>query len=90
MFRKTVLLDGGPCHGMNVAWDGSSELRMVKCLKGFAPWPRNSAPPLIESELYQGSIDSPSIFLWADGSARTAQLGNRDLQQRSIGRVVPG
>lgn len=73
MFRKTVLLDGGPCHGMNVAWEGGSELRMARCLKGFAPWPRNAAPPMVESELYRASIDSPSIFLWADQSAPAVQ-----------------
>lgn len=86
MFRKTVLLDGGPCHGMSVVWDGGSELRMVRCLKGFAPWPRNAAPPLVASELYRASIDSPSIFVWADGAHSTARhcpaLDNAEAEPR--------
>lgn len=68
MFPKTFLLDGGFCHGRSVVWDGGSELRMVKCFKVLAPWPRNAAPPLVASELYRASIESPSIFLWAEGA----------------------
>ena len=72
MFRKTVRLHEGPCHGMSVIWESGHELRMIKCMEGYVPWPSKAAPPLIESETYRPSIDSPSIFVWGKGTSPTA------------------
>jgi hypothetical protein len=73
VFRKSVQLHDGPCHGMSVIWDGSNEVRMIKCRQGYVPWPSKAGPPLIESEIYRPSVDSPSIFVWAKGTSSTAE-----------------
>lgn len=75
MTVKEVLLHGGPCHGANVIWAGG-DLRMVKCLQGYTPWPYDTASPLIDHELYRPSVDSPSIFVWVQlGKAEAPKTG---------------
>lgn len=64
MKRETVLLHGGACAGMQVLWQAWEELRMVKCLDGHAPWPRNADNPALEYEIYRPSLDSPTVFVW--------------------------
>lgn len=65
MTGNKVLLHGGPCHGMEVVWGGCDELRMVKCLRGFAPWPSTQEIPVMDHVIYRPSIDSPSIFVFS-------------------------
>ena len=75
MNRDTVLLSGGPCDGMTVAWEGWDEIRMVKCIGGYAPWPPQAGRTLMDHEIYRPSLDSPTIFVWAP--LQTADTGVR-------------